>query len=186
MPKLVYTMNTSLDGYVNDADGRLDWSAPDDEVHQFFNDLESSVGTALYGRRLYETMVYWDTPESVDGRPAIEQEYARVWRAQERIVFSRTLETSRTARTRIERAFDPALVRRLKAEAQRDLSIGGATLAGQALAAGLVDEIGLMVKPVIIGGGTRALPDGLRLDLSLIEERRFASGAVYLHYRVNA
>jgi dihydrofolate reductase len=178
---LIYTAATSLDGYVVDADGSFDWAAPDEQVHAFVNDLESPAGTYLYGRRLYEVMTYW---ESADSGPAVERDYARIWRDADKIVYSRTLETVSSARTRIERDFDPAAVRKLKASAEADLSIGGATLAGAALAAGLVDEVRLLISPVIVGGGTRALPDGVRLALDLLEERRFDNGTVYLRYQV--
>ena len=180
MAKLIYSAITSLDGYVADEDGNFDWAAPDEEVHAFVNDLERPIGTYLYGRRMYETMVFWET---VSDENAVMQDFAEVWQSADKIVYSRTLEAASSARTRIEREFDPEVVRRMKASADRDISIGGSQLAGHALKAGLVDECHLFLTPVVVGGGTRALPDGVRLDLDLLDERRFASGVVHLHYR---
>jgi len=185
MAKLIYSVIASLDGYIADDEGNFGWAAPDEEVHQFFNDQERTVGTYLYGRRMYETMVYWETAEA-QADSAVELEYAQVWKAADKVVYSRTLETVSSERTRIERNFDPDAVRQMKASAERDLSVGGADLGGQALAAGLVDECHLVVVPVLVGGGTRALPAGVRLGLSLVEERRFGSGMVHLHYRVTS
>jgi dihydrofolate reductase len=173
MGQLIYSAIASLDVYIEDEHGKFDWAAPDDEVHAFINELERSVGTYLYGRRMYETMVAW---ESVDSHP-----YAEIWRAAEKIVYSRTLESVASARTRIEREFDPDAVRRLKEEG--DISIGGAGLAAEAIRAGLVDEYQLFLVPVLVGGGKRALPDGVRLELELLDERGFDSGIVYLRYR---
>ena len=184
MPHLIYLTNTSLDGYIEDAAGRFDWSEPDEELHQFFNDLTRAVGTFLYGRRLYETMAVWETdPDLAAGHPVTE-EFAALWQAADKVVWSTTLDAPRTARTRLERTFDPAAVRDLKAAATRDLAIGGAGLAGQALHAGLVDEIQLVVHPVVVGGGRPALPDGVRAHLTLLDERRFPAGHVYLRYAV--
>lgn len=183
MAKLIYSAITSLDGYVADAEGSFDWSAPDDEVHRFVNELERPIGTHLYGRRLYDVMVFWESDEAVAGQPQAMRDYARIWRAAEKIVYSTTLHAPASERTRIERAFDPAAVTQLKASAERDLAVGGAELAAQALRAGLVDEVQLLLSPVIVGGGTRALPDGVRLGLELLDERRFANGVVYLRYR---
>jgi dihydrofolate reductase len=183
MGKLIYSAIASLDGYVADADGRFEWAAPDEEVHRFVNDLERPVGTYLYGRRMYDVMAVWDRPgELVEGSPAM-RDFAAIWQAADKVVYSRTLESASTARTRIERAFEPDAVRALKEAAERDVSIGGPELAGQALAAGLVDECQLFLGPVVIGGGNRALPDGVRIDLDLLDERRFAGGVVYLRYR---
>jgi dihydrofolate reductase len=151
-------------------------------VHRFVNELERPVGTYLYGRRMYETMAVWETMDADPGLEPVMRDFAAIWRGAEKVVFSRTLETVASARTRIERELDPEAVRRLKAEAERDLTVGGAELAGQALAAGLVDELQLLIAPVIVGGGTRALPDGIRLDLELRDERRFANGVVFLRY----
>jgi dihydrofolate reductase len=180
---LSYSVLASLDGYVEDPSGRFDWAAPDAEVHVFVNELERPVGTHLYGRRMYETMRYWEDPPGLAEAPPHIQDYAAIWRAAEKVVYSRTLQAAPTARTRVEREFDPEAVRRLKAEASGELSIGGAELAGEAIAAGLVDELHLFLFPVLVGGGKRALPDGVRAELELVDERRFAGGTVYLQYR---
>jgi dihydrofolate reductase len=182
MAKLIYSAIASADGYVEDASGRFEWAAPDEEVLRFVNDLERPVGTYLYGRRMYETMVYWETGHTVLGQPPADRDFAGIWRAAEKIVFSKTLESVSSARTRIERDFDPGLVRQLKAAAEHDMTVGGADLAGQALRAGLVDELQLFLVPAVVGGGKRALPDGVRSDLDLMDTRRFAGGAVYLRY----
>jgi dihydrofolate reductase len=184
--KLIYSALASLDGYVEDGHGNFEWAAPDEEVHAFVNELERPVGTYLYGRRMYETMVYWETDDPDGERPPVGQDYAELWRAADKIVYSRTLGTASTARTRIEHDFDPAAVRRLKDSSARDLSIGGARLAGQAMAAGLVDECHLFLNPVVVGAGKRALPDGVRAGLELVDEHRFDSGVVHLHYLVHA
>jgi dihydrofolate reductase len=181
--KLIYATIASLDGYVVDADGNFDWAAPDEEVHRFVNGLERPIGTHLYGRRMYEVMQYWETVETAD--EPVAAEYAEVWRATEKVVYSTTLGEVSSARTRIERTFDPEAVRRLKATAERDLSVSGPHLAAEALKHGLVDEIHLFAVPAIIGGGTRWLPDGVRLDLELVDERRFAGETVHLHYRTS-
>jgi dihydrofolate reductase len=181
--KLIYAAITSLDGYIEDEDGTFDWAAPDEEVHAFVNDLERSVGTHLYGRRMYETMVYWETADANPGQPSVADDYAGIWRAADKIVYSTTLERASSDRTRIERDFDPEAIRRTKAAADRDISIGGPGLAGQAMKAGLVDECHLLVTPIIVGGGKRSLPDGLRLRLELLDERRFGNGVVHLRYR---
>ncbi len=179
MAKLIYAAIASLDGYVADADGRFDWAAPDEQVHRFANELERPIGTHLYGRRMYEVMVAWERMADPD---PVMRDFAEIWRAAEKVVYSTTLEQASSARTRIERAFDPDAVRALKAAAERDVAVGGPELAGQALAAGLVDELHLLVTPVVIGGGTRALPDGVRVALELQDERRFDNGVVYLRY----
>ena len=179
MGKLIYAALASLDGYVEDEHGRFDWAAPDAEVHAFVNDLERTVGTYLYGRRMYETMAAWETMED-DAQ--VMRDYAEIWRTTDKVVYSTTLERPASERTRIERVFDPDAVRQMKASAERDLAIGGAELAGVAIAAGLVDEVGLFLTPVIVGGGKPALPAGVRLQLELSEERRFAGGMVYLRY----
>jgi dihydrofolate reductase len=186
MGKLIYTAITSLDGYVADEDDNFDWAEPDEEVHSFVNDLERSVGTYLYGRRLYEVMVAWETMATVADQPPVIQDYAEVWRAADKIVYSKTLETVSSAKTRIERDFDPEAVRQLKAQAGRDISVGGPDLAAQAFKAGVVDEYHLFVTPIVVGGGKRSLPDGVRLELELLDERRFGSGVVHLHYRTSA
>jgi dihydrofolate reductase len=183
MAKLIYSAIASLDGYVADEDGRFDWAAPDEEVHRFVNDLERPVGTYLYGRRMYEVMRFWETADTAPDQPDYGREYARVWQAADKVVYSRTLARPATARTRVERDFDPEAVRRMKAEASRDLSVGGPGLAAEALRAGLVDEVNLLLAPVVVGGGNRALPDKVRVDLELVDERRFGGGMVFLGYR---
>jgi dihydrofolate reductase len=182
MAKLIYSAMASLDGYVADEDGTFDWAEPDEEVHTFINDLERPVGTYLYGRRLYEVMVAWETLPLAD-QPAFMRDFAEIWRAADKIVYSRTLETVSSARTRIERDFDPEAVQQMKASAGRDISVGGPDLAAHAFKAGLVDECHLFVAPIIVGGGTRALPDDVRLELELADERRFGGGLVCLRYR---
>jgi dihydrofolate reductase len=183
MGTLIYGAIASLDGYIADEEGKFDWGEPDEEVHTFVNDLERQVGTHLYGRRLYEVMVAWETPESFPDQSPHLLDFARIWRAADKIVYSRTLESASTARTRIEREFDPEAVRRMKAEAERDLLVGGAELAGQAVAAGLVDELHLFLAPIVVGGGTRFLPERVRVELELRDERRFKGGMVFLRYR---
>ena len=183
MAKLIYMASASLDGYVTDEDGNFDWAQPDEAVHAFVNDLERPIGTHLYGRRLYEVMTGWETMHTLPDQTPETLDFAAIWQAAEKIVYSRTLETVSTARTRIEREFDLEAIRQLKAEADRDISIGGATLAGEAIGAGLVDELHLLVNPIVVGGGTPALPDGVRWTLELLDERRFANGVVYLRYR---
>jgi dihydrofolate reductase len=179
---LMYTVIASLDGYVEDTEGTFDWAAPDEEVHAFVNDLERPAGTHLYGRRMYETMVFWESPPDLTSLPSVEQDYAEIWRAADKIVYSKTLETATSARTRIERDFDPDAVRQLKATATHDLTIGGPALAAQAIEAGLVDEFHLLLVPAIVGGGKTALPDHVRVSLELLDERRFRNGTVYLRY----
>src|SRR5215211_3965662 len=183
MAKLIYSAITSLDGYVADKDGNFDWAAPSEEVHAFVNKLERSVGTYLYGRRMYETMVYWQTAHTRPESSPVELDYAEIWQAADKIIYSRTMTDVSSARTRIEREFDPDSVRRLKESAGRDLSVGGAELAAQAIKDGVVEEYHLFVNPVVVGGGTSTLPDNVRLDLELLEEHRFSSGVVHLHYR---
>ena len=182
MARLIYTAIASLDGFVADERGNFDWAAPGEDVHSYVNDLERPIGTYLYGRRLYEVMAFWATPEAVDGQPDYVRDYAELWRAADKVVFSTTLDRPHTDRTIVERTFDPDAVRRMKGAADRDLSVGGPTLAAAAIAAGLVDEFRLFLVPVLVGGGTAALPDGVRLDLELREERRFDGGVVHLRY----
>jgi dihydrofolate reductase len=182
MARLIYSAIASLDGYTADPAGNFDWAAPGADVHAFVNDLERGAGTYLYGRRMYETMAVWETMD-VSGEPEPMRDYAAIWRAADKVVYSRTLAAAATAKTRIERDFDPDAVRRMKAAAGRDITIGGPTLAAHALWAGIVDELQLFLVPAVVGGGTRALPDGLRIDLELLDERRFAGGTVYLRYR---
>ena len=186
MAKLFYTAITSLDGYVADEDGKFDWAAPDEEVHAFVNDLERPIGTYLCGRRLYDTMAVWETMPSGPDQQAVIRDYAEIWRSANKIVYSTTLASVSSARTRIERQFEPDAVRQIKASADRDVSVGGPHLAAQAIRAGLVDECHLFVTPVIVGGGTQALPDHVRVDLELVGERRFGNGVVHLHYRITA
>jgi dihydrofolate reductase len=184
MAALIYSAITSLDGYVADRSGNFDWAAPDDEVHAFVNELERPVGTYLYGRRMYEVMQYWETAARDSDLSPVSGEYADIWRAAEKVVYSRTLTDVATARTRIERELDPDAVRRLKATADRDISVGGPELAAHALEAGLVDEVHLFLTPVVVGGGTPSLPVHVRLRLDLLDERRFRGGVVHLHYRI--
>jgi dihydrofolate reductase len=179
MAKLIYAAIASLDGYVADEQGKWDWSVPDDDVHTVVNDLSRPIGTYLLGRRMYEVLVAWETIEDV--QPAI-RDYAEIWRATDKIVYSRSLQEVGSARTRIERAFDPEAVRELKATAGADLSIGGPYLAAQAIAAGLVDACHLFLSPIVVGGGNPALPAGIRWELELADERRFGNGVVHLHY----
>ena len=183
MANLIYSTIASLDGYVADENGNFDWAAPDEEVHSFVNDLERPVGTYLYGRRMYEVMVFWETAHTLSDQSPVEQDFAQIWQAADKIVYSRTLETVSSARTRIERDFDPEAVRQLKAAAKRDITVGGPDLAAQAIKAGLVDEYQLFLTPNLVGGGKQSLPDNVRLELELLDERRFGSGVVYLHYR---
>jgi dihydrofolate reductase len=186
MGKLIYSAITSLDGYVEDADGTFEWAAPDDEVHQFINDLERSVGTYLYGRRMYETMVGWETDPTLAATSPPMSDFARLWQAADKVVYSSSLETVPTERTHIERSFQPDSVRQLKSASDRDLTVGGPELAAHAFAAGLVDECHLFLVPIVVGGGKRSLPDGVRIELDLFDERRFDSGFVHLRYRTRS
>ncbi|HEY2201450.1 MAG TPA: dihydrofolate reductase family protein [Solirubrobacteraceae bacterium] len=186
MAKLVYSAITSLDGYVEDEHGGFGWAEPDAEVHAFVNELERSIGTYLYGRRMYETMVWWETLDTGPAQNAVARDYAELWRTADKIVYSRTLDEVSSARTRIEREFATDAIRAIKRAATADISVGGAELAGQALAAGLVDELHLLLHPIIVGGGKPALPDHVRADLEVIDERRFQAGVVYVSYRVTA
>lgn len=183
MGRLIYSAITSLDGYTVDRDGNFDWSAPDEQVHAFVNDLERPIGTYLYGRRMYEVMKVWQTMDQEPREPAVVYDFAHIWRSAAKIVFSSTLDVPQTPKTAIERSFDVESVRALTAGAERDVSVGGATLAAQALQAGLVHEIQQFLAPVVVGGGTHFLPADLRLDLDLLDERRFGNGTVYLRYR---
>ena len=182
MAKLIYSAIASLDGYVADEDGNFDWAAPDEEVHRAANDLERPVGTHLYGRRMYEVMVYWETVALADQPPVI-RDYAEIWQAADKVVYSRTLKTPSSARTRIEPDFDSEAVRQMKSSAERDISVGGPELAAHAIRAGLVDECHLFLTPILVGGGTPSLPDNVRVELELLDERRFRGGVVYLRYR---
>ena len=184
MAKLIYAALASLDGYVADRDGNFDWAAPDEEVHRFVNDLERPIGTYLYGRRMYETMVFWETAGTSAGQPPYITEFAELWKAAQKVVYSRTLAVVSSVRTRIEPEFDAEDIRRLKASERNDITVGGPHLAAEAIRAGLVDELQLFAAPVIVGGGTRALPDDVRVSLELLSEHRFANGFVYLNYGV--
>ena len=183
MAKLIYTVLTSLDGYIEDDDGKFDWVGIDHEVHAFVNDLTRPIGTEIYGRRMYETMAVWQTIDEESADSAEEADFGRLWRSLDKVVYSTSLDAVSTPRTRLERTFDPDAVRRLKESADRDISIGGPTLAEHAFRAGLVDEMHLFVSPVVVGGGRPGLPRGVRLDLELVDERRFANGVVHLHHR---
>ena len=178
MARLIYIAIGSLDGYVEDEQGMFDWANPDEEVHAFVNGLVRSAGTHLYGRRMYETMVWWETGDHA----GVYGEYAEIWRAAEKVVYSRTLQTVSSERTRVEREFDAEAIGRLKETSRSDIAIGGAELAGKAIAEGLVDECLLFLVPVLVGGGKRALPAGVHAELELLDERRFRSGVVYLRY----
>ena len=183
MADLIYSAITSFDGYIEDGNGNFDWAEPDEEVHIFVNALERPVGTYLYGRRMYELMMVWDTLHTLPEQPPFMLEFAKIWQAAEKVVYSRKLQTVSTARTRIEREFDPEAVRRMKARAQLDILVGGHNLAAQAIKAGLVDEWHFFLTPVVVGGGKRSLPHDVRLQLELLDERRFHSGMLYLRYR---
>ena len=184
MAKLIYSAISSLDGYIEDTDGRFDWAMPDEEVHQFANDLERGAGTHLYGRRMYETMMVWEIDPDLAAESPLLREFAEIWQAADKIVYSKTLEVVSTRKTQIQRNFDPEAIRKLKETAEQELLIGGAELAAHAFRAGLIDEYQLFLTPVIVGGGKPALPDNVRLELELLEERRFGNGMVFLHYRV--
>ena len=186
MAKLIYSTQSSLDGYINDDQGKFDWAAPDEEVHTFFNELERPVGTYLYGRRMYEVMRYWQDPDKQEVPADHIRDYTEIWQGADKVVYSRTLDSAPTPRTRIESEFDPTAVREMKDSADADLSVGGPHLAAEALRAGLVDELHQVLYPVIVGGGTAWLPGGLRLNLELLDERRFAGGAVHLHYAIRS
>jgi dihydrofolate reductase len=182
MAKLIYSAIASLDGYIADEDGNFDWAAPDEEVHSFVNDLERPVGTYLYGRQMYQVMVPWETAHTFADQRPVMQDFARIWQAADKVVYSKTLETVSSARTRIEPDFDPEAVRQMKAQTERDITVGGPDLAAQAIKAGLVDEFHLFFVPIVVGGGNQALPDHVRLKLELLDERRFGNGVVHLRY----
>lgn len=186
MGKLIYAANTSLDGYVEDQNGAFDWSVPDDEVHAFWNEHERGIGTSLYGRRMYEAMRVWEDDEWLTSEPDVVREYAEIWRDADKVVYSTTLDEVSTARTTIERQFEPEAVRRLKEASGSDLSVGGATLGAEAFRHGLVDECVLLLCPVLVGGGKPALPKGVRLELELLDHRRFANGVIYVRHAVRS
>jgi dihydrofolate reductase len=183
LAKLIYSAITSLDGYVADEDGNFEWAAPDAEVHSFVNELERPIGTFLYGRRMYEVMLFWEAVSTDAAQAPIMRDFAEIWRAADKVVYSTTLEAESSAKTQIERDFDPDAVARMKASAEQDIGIGGPNLAAHAIRAGLVDEFQLFLTPVVVGGGQHWLPDGAQLPLELVDERRFASGVVFLRYR---
>ena len=183
MAHLIYTINMSLDGYIEDKDGKFDWTDPSDEVFRFITDLIRADGMHLYGRRTYESMMVWETDPSLAGPSPLMRDFAQVWQAADKIVYSRTLEAVPTRKTQIERNFEPEAIRRLKDSLQQDIHIGGAELAAQAFRSGLIDEFNLFIKPIIVGGGKPALPDNVRLKLELVEERRFDNGEIFLRYR---
>jgi len=183
MAKLIYSAITSLDGFVADEEGNFDWAAPDEEVHTFINDLERPVGTYLYGRRMYEVMVAWETPRTLADQSPLMQDFAAIWQGADKIVYSKTLDAVSSARTRIERDFDPEAVRQMKASAGRDITVGGPHLAAQAIKAGLVDEVHLFLTPILVGSGNQSLPSNVHLKLELLDQRRFNNGVVHLHYR---
>jgi len=183
MAHLIYSAISSLDGYIEDMDGKFDWAAPDEEVHTFINNLERSAGTYLYGRRMYETMLVWETDPSLAADSPITRDFAEIWQAADKIVYSKTLETVSTRRTRLERTLDPAAIRHLKEAVEQDILIGGPELAAHAFRSGLIDECQLFLTPVLVGGGKQSLPDHVHLGLELLEERRFGNGTVFLRYR---
>lgn len=183
MAQLIYSAIASLDGYIEDRDGNFDWAMPDEEVHSFINNLERPVGTYLYGRRMYEIMMVWETDPGFAADSPLTQDFAQVWQSADKIVYSKTLAVASTRKTQIERNFNPEAIQQLKNTAQQDISIGGPGLAAHAFRSGLIDECHLFLTPVIVGGGKPALPDNVRLGLQLMEERRFGNGMVYLHYR---
>jgi dihydrofolate reductase len=183
MARLIYGAITSLDGYIADEDGNFDWGMPDEEVHTFVNDLMRPVGTYLYGRRMYDVMLAWETMHMLADQPAYIYDFAKIWQSADKIVYSTTLEKVSSARTRIERKFDPEAIRQLKSKAGNDITVGGPMLAAQAFRAGLVDECHLFLTPIVIGGGKASLPSKVRLELELLDERRFGNGMVFLKYR---
>jgi len=183
MAHLIYSAISSLDGYIEDTDGKFDWAEPDEEVHRFTNDLERAAGTYLYGRRMYETMMSWETEPTLAAASPLMRDFAEIWQAADKIVYSRTLETVSTRKTRIERTFEPEAIRRLKEAAEQDILIGGPDLAAHAFRSGLIDECHLFLIPILVGGGKQSLPDDVRLELELLEERRFGDGVVFLRYR---
>ncbi|MGE5378072.1 MAG: dihydrofolate reductase family protein [Bacteroidota bacterium] len=183
MARLIYSAISSLDGYIEDRDGNFDWAAPDEELHRFINDLERTAGTHLYGRRMYETLMVWETDPSLAADSPITRDFAGIWQAADKIVYSRTLQTASTRKSKLERSFDPEAIRQLKQNVEQDIIIGGPGLAAHAFRAGLIDECQLFLIPIIVGGGKPCLPDNVRLELELLEDRRFGNGVVFLRYR---
>jgi dihydrofolate reductase len=186
MSKLIYFMPMSLDGYIAGDSDSMDWSVPDEEVLAFINDLHRPIGTYLYGRNNYETMTVWETPNAIPGLTPAMMEFGRIWQAADKLVYSKSLETVSTPKTRLEREFDPQAVRDLKAQLPHNISVAGPNLAAQAIRAGLVDEVQLLVIPVILGGGKRVLPSNVSVKLVLLNEWRVGNGWVYLRYRIAA
>lgn len=186
MAKLIYSAIMSLDGYIEDRDGKFDWAMPDEEVHKFINDLERTASTHLYGRRMYETMMGWETDPGLAAESPLLRDFAEIWQAADKIVYSRTLASVSTARTRLERDFDPEAIRQLKATARKDILIGGPELATHAFRAGLIDQCHLFLAPVVVGDGKRSFPNHIHLELEPLQERRFANGMLYLHYRTRS
>jgi len=183
MARLIYSAISSLDGYIEDRNGKFDWAAPDEEVHRFINNLERSAGTHLYGRRMYETLMVWETDPNLAAESPLLRDFAEIWQAADKIVYSKTLEAVSTRKTQMERNFNPTVIRQLKEAVEQDILIGGPELAAHAFRAGLIDEYHLFLTPIIVGGGKLALPGNVRLELELLEERRFGSGVVFLRYR---
>lgn len=186
MARLIYSAITSLDGYIEDREGNFDWAAPDEEVHRFINELERSAGTHLYGRRTYETLMVWETDPSIAAESPLLRDFAEIWQAADKIVYSRTLEAVSTRKTKMERSFHPESIRQLKETLEQDILIGGPELAAHAFRAGLVDEYHLFLTPIVVGGGKPSLPANVRLELELLEHRRFGSGVVFLRYRTRS
>jgi dihydrofolate reductase len=183
MARLIYSSISSLDGYIEDSDGKFDWAAPDEEVHKFINDLERTVGTYLFGRRMYETMMVWETDPNLAAESPLMRDFAEIWQAANKIVYSKTLETVHTRKTRIERNFDPEAIRQLKEAAEQDIYIGGPGLAAHAFRSGLIDECQLFLSPIMVGSGKQSIPSNVRLELELMEEHRFSNGMIFLRYR---
>lgn len=184
MAHLIYSAISSLDGYIEDPDGKFDWAMPDEEVHRFINNLERAAGTYLYGRRMYETMRVWETDPTLAAQSELLRDFAELWQAADKIVYSKTLEAVSTRKTQIERNFDPEAIRQLKEAAEQDILIGGPAVAAHAFRSELIDECQLFLTPIVVGGGKQSLPNNVRLDLELLEERRFGNGMIFLRYRV--
>ena len=183
MAHLIYIVNSSLDGYIEDMDGKFDWTTPDEEYFRFISNLVREAGTYLYGRRMYETMMVWETDPNLAAESPLRRDFAEIWQAANKIVYSKTLETVSTRKTQLEQTFDPEAIRQLKAASEHDILIGGPELAAHAFQAGLIDECHLFLIPILVGGGKSALPDNVRLELELLAERRFGNGTVFLRYR---